>query len=93
MFTAGNDIRYTTYTENPRANPDAEVLNEFVIQDPARPAAERISGLRGEHLDEFVIGYERLLGSSFKVVVTGMPAPNVTAGWPSCSSTIEPSIT
>lgn len=71
QFTTGNDTKFVWYSEDPRVNP-AAVDSVEVIQDPDIPGVARISGLRGEHLDEFVLGYERLIGSTFKIVLRGV---------------------
>jgi len=69
-FSTGNRIGQRVSTTDPRTDPDAEVeIIEFV--GPDDHFLERIEGLNGEHLDEFVLGYERLLGDGFKLGIKG----------------------
>lgn len=71
-FSLGNDARFMTYDADPRANPGLEPTSTTVFLDPDVPAVGPVPGLRGEHLDEFAVGYERLFGPTFKLVVRGV---------------------
>lgn len=74
MFTIGhslNDQRVRISDVDPRTDPDS-VLFEQVIVDPCCPAVDKVEGALGEHVDEFLVGYERRLGKRWSLGVRGI---------------------
>lgn len=66
------ESRLRTYRLDPRLYPDSFVA-EVTLADPLRPDIVEVQGLRGEHVDEIVAGYEVLTsGRRFKLGVHGM---------------------
>jgi len=65
-----NDQRVRVSDVDPRIQPDS-VLFEQVVVDPCCPAVTGVEGELGEHIDEFVVGYERVLGPNWKLGVRG----------------------
>ena len=73
LFTIGhslNDQRFRISDVDPRLDPDS-VLFEQVVVDPCCPAVDKVDGAAGDHIDEFVLGYERILGESWTLGVRG----------------------
>ncbi|MFQ5679703.1 MAG: TonB-dependent receptor domain-containing protein [Gemmatimonadota bacterium] len=65
-----NDQRLRISDVDPRADPDS-VLFEQTIVDPCCPAVKKVPGISGDHVDEFVLGYERVLKRSWVLGVRG----------------------
>ena len=59
---------YSADPRDPTVEPDACLE----VRPTDRPAATTVPGLEGEHLDEVTLGYERALGSHFKLGVRGI---------------------
>ncbi|MEE9270562.1 MAG: TonB-dependent receptor [Candidatus Krumholzibacteria bacterium] len=60
---------FVTYTEDPRANPFALGDTQFVLTGRDEKAAKN---LKGQHFDEFILGYERHIGETWKASISGI---------------------
>jgi hypothetical protein len=70
-FQAGTGFNLKYYSVDPRQSPEA-VDSVQVFLDPDSPLLPRLEDVKGEHLDEFVLGYERLLGETVRIGVKGV---------------------
>ncbi len=57
----------TVFDHNPIDNPSGGLVNDL-----SSPAQTEIVDLEGEYFDEFILGYEQILPSSYKVTVRGI---------------------
>ena len=68
----GNDNRLLTYVNHdPRLFPDS-IAAELIASEPCCATAPSVDGLQGEGTDEFVLGYERSVGSQLLLNIQGI---------------------
>jgi hypothetical protein len=68
----GFDNRLLTYVNvDPRVFPDS-IAGEFVATEPCCAGSPSVDGLKGEGTDEFVLGYERAVGSHLLLNIQGI---------------------
>jgi hypothetical protein len=68
-FHTAYDQSFKLYSVDPREEP--ENYDSIIQFGTDVPLISEIPGLRGESFDEFVLGYERLVGRQFKVTARG----------------------
>jgi hypothetical protein len=65
------DSRMQFFNEDPR-NPGASPYDEWILSTPDSPLFDKGKEAEGEHFDEFIIGYDRILGSFYKIGLRGI---------------------
>ena len=66
-FYSNSTFRYTWYTHNPLIDPGGGY-----IQDSSQNIYKNIPGLKGQHFDEFTLGYERIFSRNLKIGLRGI---------------------
>jgi len=72
LYFSGIDLFQERYSVDPRMNPGVAPDSVIVWASKDEHPFSKVEGLQGEHYDEITIGYERLVGTHYKIGITGI---------------------